>query len=191
MLIDTSNRLSLAMVAAVAFTAAIAHADTPANVKSQLFHNEDCDAHFDTELALSDGGKAVDGYVDLVASGGVTAFLLNTNCSRANYDSEAWEPAWAAWKDTSAVQWPAGIRALHALHRQGIDYPARVIDRCRHHGIAPWISLRMNDVHYQLDKPDDAIHSDFWRNNPQLRRRRDAGIRFGSASASPRGRRWR
>jgi len=28
---------------------------------SHLFFNEDCDAHFDTTLALTDGGKAVAG----------------------------------------------------------------------------------------------------------------------------------
>ena len=171
MLQITPNLRSLALFAAIACTTAVARADTPASTTGQLFHNEDCDVHFDTALALSDGGKAVDDYVDLVAGGGVTAFLLNTNSSRVNYASAVWDPEGAAWKDTPAEQWPAGIRALHALDRQGIDYPARVIARCRHHGIEPWISLRMNDVHYQLDKPDDVtLHSDFWRHNPQLRR---------------------
>jgi uncharacterized lipoprotein YddW (UPF0748 family) len=113
----------------------------------------------------------VDDCVDLVAGGGVTAFLLNTNALRANYASAAWEPVWSGWKGVPEARWPASTRALDALHRQGIDYPARVIARCRHQGIESWISLRMNDVHNQPDKPDDAtLHSDFWRNNPQLRR---------------------
>lgn len=60
-----------------------------------------------------------------------------------------------------------------STHSEGVDYPARVIERCRHQGISPWISLRMNDVHVNgnLDHP---IHSDFWR-NPELFRQGHPG----------------
>lgn len=153
---------------------------------SQLFHNEDCDAHFDTALAATDGGKAVDDYVDLVAGGGVTAFLCNINAERTNYASGVWEPLWTGYDpdgaddqpylagignsdNTDVTSWRRRVDGMLSLHRQGIDYPARVIARCRRHGIAPWISLRMNDVHCQeLEK--HPIHSDFWRLNPHLRR---------------------
>jgi len=71
--------------------------------------------------------------------------------------------------NTDVTSWRRLVDGMLALHRQGIDYPARVIARCRHHGIQPWISLRMNDVHCQ-DLEKHPIHSDFWRTNPQLRR---------------------
>jgi hypothetical protein len=33
--------------------------------------------------------------------------------------------------------------------------------------ISPWISMRMNDVHF-ADKTDHYYHSSFWRNNPSF-----------------------
>ena len=52
-----------------------------------------------------------------------------------------------------------------AKQRLFSSYPG-VIQRCRHHGIAPWISIRMNDVHYN-DNLDHPFHSPFWR-KPEL-----------------------
>jgi hypothetical protein len=48
---------SLALFVAIACSAAVVPAESPASAKSQLFHNEDCDAHFHTVLALTDGGR--------------------------------------------------------------------------------------------------------------------------------------
>lgn len=186
MMINTSHLRAIALFAAVACTAAVAPADTP--TKSQLFHNEDCNNFFYGEYDPRDpnGGAAVDAYVDRVAAGGVTAFLCNTNAERTSYASGVWEPFWTGYApdgpddqpflagiansdNTDVTSWRRLVDGMLALHRQGIDYPARVIARCRHHGIEPWISLRMNDVHCQ-DLEKHPIHSDFWRNNPQLRR---------------------
>jgi hypothetical protein len=188
MLKITANLWSLALFAAVACTAAFVNADTPAGAESHLFHNEDCTNFFYAEYDPRDphGGAAVDAYVDRVAAGGVTAFLCNTNAERTNYASDVWEPLWTGYDpdgpddqpylagignsdNTDVTSWRRLVDGMLALHRQRIDYPARVIARCRHHGIEPWISLRMNDVHCQ-DLERHPIHSDFWRNNPQLRR---------------------
>ena len=147
-----------------------------------LFHNEDCTNFFHShELATVDGGAAIDAYVDLVADAGVTAFLCNTNAARVNYASNAWEPYWAGLQapaagisqsannhHSPAAQNQMSLNML-ALHQQGIDYPARVLNRCRERGLSAWISLRMNDVHSQ-DMPDHPRHSTFWRQNPHLRR---------------------
>jgi hypothetical protein len=156
---------------------------------SQLFHNEDCTNFFYGEYDPLDpnGGAAVDAYVDRVADGGVTAFLCNINAERTNYASAAWEPFWTGYDPEGAddqqylagiggepgsagvKSWRRMVSGMLSLHRQGIDYPARVIARCRRHGITPWISLRMNDVHCQ-DLERHPIHSDFWRLHPHLRR---------------------
>ena len=56
-----------------------------------------------------------------------------------------------------------------ALHRQGIDLYAHAIPRLREIGVSPWISMRMNDVHY-VNQPTHPIHDRFWREHPQWRR---------------------
>jgi hypothetical protein len=55
------------------------------------------------------------------------------------------------------------------LHRQGLDPYAHWIRRCRQHGIRPWLSMRMNDVHY-VDQPEHCIHDRFWKEHPEWRR---------------------
>ncbi|MGO8749802.1 MAG: hypothetical protein ACLQNE_27985 [Thermoguttaceae bacterium] len=60
-----------------------------------------------------------------------------------------------------------GIDNMLAVYKQGIDFPGRVIQRCRYHGISPWITLRMNDCHYN-DIPDHPFHGSFWKKNPRL-----------------------
>lgn len=179
---------SFALIAAMACNAAVVRGDTTASTTSQLFHNEDCTTFFAWEYDPVDpnGGAAVDAYVDRIAAGGVTAFLCNTSAERTNYASGVWEPFWTGYDPEAADDQPylagigkpgsAGVKSwrrmvsgMLSLHRQGIDYPARVIARCRHHGIAPWISLRMNDVHSQ-DLESHPLHSAFWRRNPHLRR---------------------
>jgi hypothetical protein len=67
-----------------------------------------------------------------------------------------------------------GIGNMLAVHKQGIDYPARVVARCRHNGMSPWISLRMNDCHYN-DIPNHPFHGMFWQKNPQFRRQNVSG----------------
>jgi len=49
-----------------------------------------------------------------------------------------------------------------------VDYPARVIERCRRRGISPWISLRMNDVH-ENDNLDHPFHAALWRKSELFR----------------------
>jgi len=61
-----------------------------------------------------------------------------------------------------------------AVHQEGIDYPARVIQRCRHDGMLPWITLRMNDCH-ENDIPPHPFHGSFWIKNPQLHRKNCSG----------------
>ena len=57
---------------------------------------------------------------------------------------------------------------MWSLARRGIDPYAHWIRRCREKGLSPWISIRMNDVHY-TDLPNHSIHDRIWRENPEWR----------------------
>ncbi len=142
-----------------------------------LLHNEDCIDFFDNrDFSKGKAGEMVDRYVDVLAGAGVTVLVCNTSSRRTNYRSKVWEAFWDGFDPNASNDQPffaavpkeqrAGYRRvvanMLATYSEGVDYPARIISRSRHHSISPWISLRMNDVHVNgnLDHP---IHSDFWR----------------------------
>lgn len=154
-----------------------------------LLHNEDSTQIFATQkFPPGKAGEVIDRYVDVMADAGVTVFLCNTNDRRTNYQSGVWESYWSGFDPTGpddqaflAALPPADvanyrtmISNMRAVHDEGIDYPARVIARCRHRQISPWITLRMNDCHCN-DIPDHPFHGSFWKNNPQLRRQNTTG----------------
>ena len=154
-----------------------------------LFHNEDCTNFFWCH-AIPEGqaGEVVDRYVDVMAGTGVTVFLLNTNARRTNYRSAVWPAFWDGYEPAGPDSQPflapmapadipafrRGIGNMLAVQQQGVDFPARVIARCRHHGISPWITLRMNDCHYN-DVLEHPFHGDFWKRNPQFLRQNCSG----------------
>ena len=152
-------------------------------------HNEDCTNFFWTHgVPEGTAGEVIDQYVDVMADAGVKVFLCNTNGRKTIYQSDAWESYWDGYDPDGPDDQPflapippenvagyrAGISNMLAVHQQGIDYPARVIQRCRHHGISPWITLRMNDCHYN-DIPTHPFHGSFWKDNPQLTRQGCSG----------------
>ncbi|NPV46940.1 MAG: hypothetical protein HPY69_08270, partial [Armatimonadetes bacterium] len=130
---------------------------------SGLMFNQDCTDFFyrNTIRDGVDGGALLDEYVDLLAEAGVTVLLCNTNARKTNYDSDVWETFWDGYDPdgpddqpflkpippAEIADWRRMVHSMYALHAQGVDYPARMAERCRLRGISPWISLRMNDVH--------------------------------------------
>jgi hypothetical protein len=154
-----------------------------------LFHNEDV-TNFFWYNSLPDGkiGETIDRYVDEMAKAGVNVFLCNTNARRTDYRSLVWDAFWDGYDPagtddqpflkaiprSEAAAYRKGIGRMLAVHQAGIDYPARVIERCRHDKISPWISLRMNDCHCN-DIPDHPFHGSFWKKNPQFRRQNVSG----------------
>ena len=149
-----------------------------------LLENEDCTDFFYTQkFPPGKAGEIADRYVDVLAGAGVTVLLCNTNARRTNYRSDVWESFWDGYDPEGPDDQPFLapipekdrkrfrnlIHNMLEVHRQGVDYPARIIQRCRHHGISPWISLRMNDVHenHNLDHP---FHSDLWRKPEYFRK---------------------
>ncbi|MEW6355550.1 MAG: hypothetical protein AB1696_04430 [Planctomycetota bacterium] len=142
-----------------------------------LLENEDCTSFFDSQtFPPGKAGEMTDRYVDVLAGAGVTALLCNTNARRTNYTSKVWQSFWDGYDPDGPDDQPflAGLpedqrkhcrKRIHKIwgyHNQGVDYPGRMIQRCRHNGISPWISLRMNDVHCN-DNLNHPFHGDFWR----------------------------
>ena len=155
----------------------------------QLFYNQDCtDFFWTSEILAGKAGETIDRYVDVIAGAGVTVFLCNSNARRTNYRSRVWDAFWDGYDPNGPDDQPfltpipksevaayrKGIGNMLAVHQQGIDYPARVIERCRHHGISPWITLRMNDCHMN-DVAAHPFHGSFWIKNPQWVRKNSPG----------------
>ncbi len=155
----------------------------------QLYHNEDCTNFFwYRQFPEGKAGELVDRYVDVIANAGVTTLLVNTNARRTNYNSDVWEaffdgydpdgpddqPFLASVPKENIAAYRKGVGNMLEVHKQGVDYPARMIERCRHHGIACWITLRMNDCH-ENHIPDHPFHGSFWKENPQFARKNAPG----------------
>jgi hypothetical protein len=145
--------------------------------------NEDDSHYFFTRAGQKLTAADVDAWVDQYAATQVKRLLLCPNCMRTSYASDVWDPIWRDYDPFGPDDQPllasttpedrAGVRGwIHTawqLHHDDIDIYARWIARCRQKGIAPWLSMRMNDVHNVNDERS-FIHSEFWRDNPQLRR---------------------
>jgi len=153
-----------------------------------LLENEDCtDFFYGRTIPEGKAGEVVDRYVDVLASGKVSSLFLNINARRTNYRSDVWGEFWEGYDPNagddqpffSAIpkeqvkNWRRLIHNMWQLDHEGVDYPARVIKRCREHSIRPWISLRMNDVHIN-DNLDHPFHDELWR-RPELFRKNHPG----------------
>ena len=105
----------------------------------------------------------------------VSHVFWNVCYQRAAYRSDAWASYWDVPNpDTDIVSWP---RKYYELHRLGIDDAfALLVARSREKGISPWISLRMNDMHYN---EDPHRMNPFWNDNPQFWTRKKPGFDNG------------
>ena len=138
-----------------------------------LIVNQAADAiigHLKLAKPLGDGATremaetALRGLVDQYESTRVSHVFWNVCYQRAAYRSDAWASYWdLADPEGSTVSW---CRGYYQLHRLGIDDAfALLISRCRERGISPWVSLRMNDMHYH---DDPGRMNPFWNDNPQF-----------------------
>lgn len=145
--------------------------------------NEDNSHYFATRAGQRLDRETVASWVDQYAGTQVKELLLCPNCMRTSYDSAVWNPIWYGYDPEAADDQPLlasrppedRARAREWIHtawqlaQDGIDVYAVWIERCRRHGLSPWLSMRMNDVHY-VDDEQAYIHSEFWRSRPDLRR---------------------
>ncbi len=151
--------------------------------------NED-NAHFydyrdEEDMTVAGLNRLVDTYA---ADTQVAAVLFCVNVQRALFDSRVWQPLFDGYQPDGPDDQPLlrslsprartmehgqrGRRWIHnlwLLKERGIDHPQVWLDRCKHHGIEGWLSVRMNDCHHNDDEAS-FWHSDLWRSRPDLRR---------------------
>ena len=169
-------KMRIGVFVALQVTAWMAVAGPESRVR--LAVNEDNDHYFHFDRSRMNR-KALCDYVDSYAAGGKVSHIFWTTCGQpANYDSKAWEPVWKRLEDPAYQDWTKGREMLRRwpencklLHDQGIDPYVVWIDRCRERGISPWISMRMNDVHFATHRRMQVCRSvKFWREHPEFGR---------------------
>jgi len=143
--------------------------------KPILAVNEDNDHFFKLDVSRMTR-KGLEAYIDSVARGHVTHFFMCVNGQRTSYDSKTWEPIWMGIDEpahpssgtATAADGTHDIWAVNAkrLFDAGIDPYEVWTTCCRKKGVSPWISMRMNDVHF-------ANISNYFRNTTFCRTRRD------------------
>lgn len=170
-------------------------------MSKKLYFNQDptefCGLYEHYMEGAGDLQEGFDRYLGLLARAGVTDFLCNVNAERTNYDSAVWEPFWFGFDPEASDDQPffealrekggaatikklrRRVEAMLDVHQSGVAYPERMIAACRRHGVTPWISVRMNDVHVQ-ENEGHPNHGSFWRNHPELRRQGYSGY-YGGA----------
>lgn len=151
--------------------------------QTALCLNEDDSHYFFSRAGQTLDREKVASWVDQYAGTQVRELMLNPNAMRTSYGSKVWDPIWRGYDPEGPDDQPLlaslapadrkGIRRwVHTawkLHQDGIDPYEVWIERARKHGLLPWISMRMNDLHY-VDDEKNCLHSEFWRENPQFRR---------------------
>ncbi len=168
-----------------------------------IFLNQD-DAHFyschpTSDMTVEGLERLVDFYVTDTQ---VAGLLFCTNLQKALFDSQVWEPLYADYDPDAGPDQPClaklkpeirqivpgdhGRNWVHNLwvlnRKHGIKHHQVWIDRCRHHGIEGWLTMRMSDSHGLKEFERDAkgmescgdwlmlCPSRHWQENPQLRR---------------------
>lgn len=146
--------------------------------KHRVIYNQDCTNLFGvTREPITP--HHVDRMVDEVADGGADVMLINANSQRVNYPSRAWQTFWDGYApgcreffgplpDAKVPAREAWVVQMKRLADQGCDYLARSLARCRQKGIAPGVTIRMNDMH-DAPTPGTNLFSRFYMEHPELR----------------------
>jgi hypothetical protein len=154
-----------------------------------IYFNED-NHHFfahhpPEDMSVEGAYRLVDEYVIDTQVAGI---LFCVNVQRALFDSKVWETFWDGYdpvlgENQPTIQRRHGVKNHLLLRQRGVDLHAAWLERCRHHGIEGWLTMRMNDCHglceyvanEQAGFPDQTSWmvnwpTTFWKLNPQLRR---------------------
>ena len=161
-----------------------------------LFHI-DCNFIFGIPKIDNSPIKAMHSFLDNLVDAGIDTLLTCPNSNVAWYPSKVWPTAIDGYtkgdrdfRDRSDLcddfEDATGILdTVYDLKEAGIDWLAEVAGACRQRGIAPWLSVRMNDIHAAAD-PDDWPGSPF-EGNPDKKvkntfifpHQNDLGINMG------------
>lgn len=144
--------------------------------KPWLVINEDNDRYFKRANLPGNveetNAEACERYLDMVVDGGrVTHFFMCVCGQRTSYDSKVWEPIWKGLEGVERDGSPATNNSwcinAKKMHDAGVDPYAIWTRRCREKGVSPWITMRMNDVHFCSVKNYFRTES-FWTDHPEL-----------------------
>ena len=107
-------------------------------------------------------------YYSSIIDGGKVShlfFCVNARCSA--YPSKVAPNYWDAIgrPGYDRPQWLVSMRDL--IVGQGVDQFKLGIGLCRKRGVSPWISIRMNDIHFPTD-PKFFLNIGFWKEHPEL-----------------------
>ena len=112
---------------------------------------------------------AIHNYVEMLAGGGIDTFLINANASRAWYPSKTIPSILDGYRRgdrdffrghaiCAGVTEPEAVEVFldnfvpfmdryQDLLDAGVDWLAETSKACRQRNVAPWVSIRMNDMH--------------------------------------------
>ena len=144
----------------------------------RVLYNQDCTNLFAVTREPLEA-RHVEQMVDEVAGAGADVMLVNPNAQRVNYPSKVWQTFWDGFApDSRAFFGPVPdadvpgrrhwVSQMKRLADQGCDYLACALARCRKRGIAPGVTIRMNDVH-DVPWPGSNLFSRFYMAHPELR----------------------
>lgn len=157
---------------------------------SGIIINEDNSHFFMTRPRSQMNPDGLRKLVDNYSGKDVKQINFCPNCMRVNYQSNVWNNCLSKdtydaeaeklvqsrilntfsvdqeWFKSKEKVWQQNCLELSV---KGINPYQFWMKYTREKNISPWISMRMNDVH-SVDDPENWVHSDFWRNNPQWQR---------------------
>ena len=138
-----------------------------------LFNGDTCTYFYNPERWQPEGGpysaRAIHRYVAELAGSGIDTFLINANASKAWYPSKVIPTILDGYKRGDreffrahaicvGITQPAEVEQFmdkqvifYGLYldlvEAGVDWLAETAKACRSRGVAPWVSIRMNDLH--------------------------------------------
>lgn len=147
-----------------------------ATLRSQhcnLFNGDTCVYFYNPERWQPEGGpfsaKAIHNYVATLQQNGIDTFLINANASKAWYPSKTLPSILDGYKRgdreffrghaiCAGATKPEDVEkyldgAVKFFNQYvdlldaGVDWLAETSKACRQRGVAPWVSIRMNDLH--------------------------------------------
>jgi len=138
-----------------------------------LFNGDTCVYFYNPERWQPEGGpfsaRAIHRYVEELATNGVDTFIINANASKAWYPSKVIPTILDGYRrgdreffrghavcggftkpDEVEQYMDRAVLFFNQyldLAEAGVDWLAETTKACRQHGVAPWVSVRMNDLH--------------------------------------------
>lgn len=144
-----------------------------------IYFDEDSDARFYQFEAGTMTRYDLDAILENLARTRIGVYIVGVNAQMANFRNPVVQ-SYLDGFDISLGPYQPVLRGDHrhwtyrrranmaVLEAQGIDSNEYLLNGARKLGMSPWINVRMNDMHNGHDE-NSQIHTDFWRDHPELR----------------------